>query len=428
MDRESKLTAACDAADAPVLRRNAPPFRRDALRRTPPQPRFSQYPNSASEVSFQALDWLMRYLNRFEGALLGSTPGDWRRYVDLGSAVDYLLVLELTKNPDAYRGSTYLSKDRDPAPLAFGPGARVRLRNCDCARAPPSGASDAAHARRPAARDFLSLETALRSKFGRSHTALHRPLAPAAARLSPPAARSVGLQRGDGAVLRLPNRGLPAGRRPAAGHDGRLGHGARGLALRDLRRPAALRARPHRRHQSVVPRHVEGAGRFWGVVFLCRRKRGKGKSGALAVGCRRLLPPAPRLSRHSYTHARARSNTFRYPHQLHPPKTSKAQDEAFRAQVAARWRELRAGPLSDAWVSDNLEGTAGRIREAALRNYARWGDALRWEAYGGGFADDGAQLDAEVAALGAWLRARLAWMDGQLSGGGGGGVAASDGA
>jgi hypothetical protein len=167
---------------------------------------------------------------------------------------------------------------------------------------------------------------------------------------------------------------------------------------------------------------------FWGERVLCRRKRGKGKSGALAVGCRRLLPPAPRLPRHSRTHSSAHSNTFHAPHKRHPPKTSKAKDEAFRAQVAARWRELRAGPLSDAWVSDNLEGTAGRIREAALRNYARWGDALRWEAYGGGFADDGAQLSAEVAALGAWLRARLAWMDGQLSGGGGDGVAASDGA
>ena len=100
-------------------------------------------------MSLQALDWLTRYLNRFEGALLGGTPGDWRRYVDLGSAVDYLLVLELTKNPDAYRGSTYLSKDVDPAPLAFGPGARARARDCALVALPMP-----AHARLPASRAF----------------------------------------------------------------------------------------------------------------------------------------------------------------------------------------------------------------------------------------------------------------------------------
>ena len=68
-------------------------------------------------------------LKKFETKLLlihenSSTTKDssssWRQLVHVPSFVDYLLGSEITKNPDAYRGSTYLSKEKN-GPLAAGP-------------------------------------------------------------------------------------------------------------------------------------------------------------------------------------------------------------------------------------------------------------------------------------------------------------------
>jgi len=63
--------------------------------------------------------WLVNYLEEFQTAL---NNGDlnYISYIDGPSFTDYFLLTELTKNPDGYRGSTYLHKDRDK-PLAMGP-------------------------------------------------------------------------------------------------------------------------------------------------------------------------------------------------------------------------------------------------------------------------------------------------------------------
>ncbi len=70
--------------------------------------------------------YLTDYLNQFMQALMAE---DWLRqpedrkytaYIDTDSFIRYMLAVELTKNPDGYRGSTYLHKDQDK-PLAAGP-------------------------------------------------------------------------------------------------------------------------------------------------------------------------------------------------------------------------------------------------------------------------------------------------------------------
>ncbi|EFN58239.1 hypothetical protein CHLNCDRAFT_142143 [Chlorella variabilis] len=72
----------------------------------------------------EALAWLTGYLQAFQDAL--EAP-DWlirspsyTTFIDGPSWLDYFLLTELTKNPDGYRGSVYLHKDRDQ-PLAAGP-------------------------------------------------------------------------------------------------------------------------------------------------------------------------------------------------------------------------------------------------------------------------------------------------------------------
>lgn len=52
------------------------------------------------------------FLDAFETALFGFERGDrsYTDYIDMKSFVDYFLITEVTKNPDGYRGSTYLHK------------------------------------------------------------------------------------------------------------------------------------------------------------------------------------------------------------------------------------------------------------------------------------------------------------------------------
>ena len=69
---------------------------------------------------------LLDYINRFQAALeapdwLQRAGGDaYSALIDGPAAVDYFLLVELTKNPDGYRGSTYLHKDKN-GPLKMGP-------------------------------------------------------------------------------------------------------------------------------------------------------------------------------------------------------------------------------------------------------------------------------------------------------------------
>jgi hypothetical protein len=68
--------------------------------------------------------WLLRYINSFQEALyaqdwLARSPS-YTSLIDGPAFVDYMLLVELTKNPDGYRGSTFMHKDKG-GPLAMGP-------------------------------------------------------------------------------------------------------------------------------------------------------------------------------------------------------------------------------------------------------------------------------------------------------------------
>jgi hypothetical protein len=56
---------------------------------------------AAGQEALEADDWLARPADKAYSA-----------FFDVGAAIDYLLLTELTKNPDGYRGSTYQSRDR----------------------------------------------------------------------------------------------------------------------------------------------------------------------------------------------------------------------------------------------------------------------------------------------------------------------------
>lgn len=60
--------------------------------------------------------WLQKHLNEFETVLYGKDFADPKKgypaYLDAASFIDYHLLVELTKNVDGYRFSTFFSKDR----------------------------------------------------------------------------------------------------------------------------------------------------------------------------------------------------------------------------------------------------------------------------------------------------------------------------
>lgn len=60
-------------------------------------------------AALEAPDWLQRQGN-----------ASYASFIDFQAAIDYFLLTELTKNPDGYRGSTYMYKDRG-GPLTMGP-------------------------------------------------------------------------------------------------------------------------------------------------------------------------------------------------------------------------------------------------------------------------------------------------------------------
>eukprot|EP01025_Chloroclados_australasicus_P017668 TRINITY_DN19015_c0_g1_i1.p1 TRINITY_DN19015_c0_g1~~TRINITY_DN19015_c0_g1_i1.p1 ORF type:complete len:853 (-),score=100.36 TRINITY_DN19015_c0_g1_i1:526-2883(-) len=72
----------------------------------------------------EEMDYAFTFFNQFESSLLAANWLDpvegYRQYIDYGAFIDYLLAVEITKNPDGYRGSTYMYKDVN-SPLAMGP-------------------------------------------------------------------------------------------------------------------------------------------------------------------------------------------------------------------------------------------------------------------------------------------------------------------
>ena len=85
-----------------------------------------EYPDEDDIVPEQQA-YIRQYVSDFEDALVGDNFADpetgYARYVDVNSFVDYLIANEVARNPDAYRISTFLhkQKDSDGGKLVMGP-------------------------------------------------------------------------------------------------------------------------------------------------------------------------------------------------------------------------------------------------------------------------------------------------------------------
>ena len=78
----------------------------------------------AEEITSAQRTWLNRHVNEFENVLYGPGFKDpkngYAAYIDVDSFIDHHLIVELTKNIDGFRFSTFFSKDRD-GKIKMGP-------------------------------------------------------------------------------------------------------------------------------------------------------------------------------------------------------------------------------------------------------------------------------------------------------------------
>ncbi len=84
------------------------------------------YPNE-NDLQPEQFQYIQDYMNDFEAALSGENYTDamlgYRQYIDVNTFIDFLLLNELGRNPDAYRISTFFHKehDADGGLLKMGP-------------------------------------------------------------------------------------------------------------------------------------------------------------------------------------------------------------------------------------------------------------------------------------------------------------------
>ncbi|WP_044129428.1 CotH kinase family protein [Rudanella lutea] len=80
-----------------------------------------------ADLALEQFQYIKQYVTDFETALAGDAFADptngYARYLDVESAVDYMLLTELCRNVDGYRLSTFFYKDRDSrnGKLTMGP-------------------------------------------------------------------------------------------------------------------------------------------------------------------------------------------------------------------------------------------------------------------------------------------------------------------
>lgn len=82
-----------------------------------------EYP-SRDEINDAQKNYIQQYIQAFEAALLAedytNEPRLYEEYIDVSSFVDFFILNELSGNPDAYRLSTFMHKDRGQK-LRMGP-------------------------------------------------------------------------------------------------------------------------------------------------------------------------------------------------------------------------------------------------------------------------------------------------------------------
>lgn len=81
-----------------------------------------EYPD-ATRINSAQKSYIQNYISELEEALLSedySGPREYEEYIDVQSFVDFFILNELAANPDSYRLSTYMHKDRN-GKLKMGP-------------------------------------------------------------------------------------------------------------------------------------------------------------------------------------------------------------------------------------------------------------------------------------------------------------------
>ncbi|MBC7885578.1 MAG: CotH kinase family protein [Saprospiraceae bacterium] len=85
-----------------------------------------EYPK-ADEISSEQKVYIRDHMIKVENSIAGEDFEDpvngYRRYMDIQSLMDFIIINEISKNPDAYRLSTYFYKERDSdgGKIKFGP-------------------------------------------------------------------------------------------------------------------------------------------------------------------------------------------------------------------------------------------------------------------------------------------------------------------
>lgn len=81
------------------------------------------YPK-AGKITDEQKKWITNYMSDFENVLYSKNyidPVDgYRKFIDVNTCIDYMIINELVKNPDAYYLSTFINKDKG-GKLKFGP-------------------------------------------------------------------------------------------------------------------------------------------------------------------------------------------------------------------------------------------------------------------------------------------------------------------
>ena len=87
-------------------------------------------------------------------------------------------------------------------------------------------------------------------------------------------------------------------------------------------------------------------------------------------------------------------------------------DPAFATRVATRWKQLRAGLLSDAQVDARINALTAGLANAAARNFQRW-TILTTARVGPFNTSTQSTWPMQVEGMRTWVKARMAWLDTQ---------------
>ncbi|HEY9117100.1 MAG TPA: CotH kinase family protein [Roseivirga sp.] len=100
-----------------------------------------EYPSDV-EINNEQKNYIQQYISDFEDALINvdytTSPRAYEAYIDVPSFVDFFILNELSANPDAYRLSTFMHKDRDQK-LKMGPIWDFNLAFGNDGRSSPQG-------------------------------------------------------------------------------------------------------------------------------------------------------------------------------------------------------------------------------------------------------------------------------------------------